>query len=804
MEDKAIIEMVNLTDESNLEDSERLLRSFYRTIEPFKKRDWRNPTRISWEVYAEKDSINFYVVVPARLERLIKSRIKDAYPNADIKTIDEDYVDKFSRPFTSEMELRKHHMFSTRTKTGDTPLNSILNSMSKLDEGERMLLQIAMLPINNTWQGKAYAKYRDMLFNGSKPNKPKKFNLRGGVIYSIEGFFKVLESIIGLFIPLNSTDEQKNTPIERAELKGTQSKIGLPAFNTSIRMLVESPNKNSASTRLSEMANSFIELDHDNEWRRVEGNSERVMKFVRSRAVDKITNNIVTTSELAPIVRLNNKFTNVPELRKAIKSLPIPQGLDGGLYFAHGLHNSQTKPVFINPDHIEDFVHPTMLTGGMGGGKTTTIINMMLARALAGYSVILIDTQGDMSTDFLSQLPESEHDRVVWLNFGDLSNPVPLDLMEFVSLGSSEQKVEDMFVKDIAKNELISIFRKMYGTNFGPQTEYITRNNITATMETGGTFMEMFRMLVDDAFRDEVTMQIRNRAPFAFSFWRNFQDNFSHSQKMRMVMPSINKIGSFVESPMIRNITSQGRQNYNFREMMDSGKIVVVTIPKGVLVGAWQLIASLIISKIWLASLSRANIPINDRKPCFLASDEADDIINDNFPIMLSQSRKFRLGIVLGFQYLDQIKSNNKQVFNSLIGNRPNVVAMKIGEKDLDIYAELFKDFYKKDELRGFPNLHGVAQLSINGQPTSPFTIKIPYNFHTRDDSPRENIAGDLEKIAERSRKLYAKPLYEVEKMVEERYDEILQAVALNDNEEMEDYDIEMDEATLKSLKDII
>jgi hypothetical protein len=613
----------------------------------------------------------------------------------------------------------------------------------------------------------------------------------------------LVESIYGLG---NKSGEQKNTPIEREELKGTQKKIALPAFNTSIRMAVESTNPNISNTRLTELANSLIELDSDNEWRRVKTNQRNAMKFIRERKVDKHTNDILTTSELSPIVRLANKNIHVPELKKALKMLPIPQGLDKGLFFAHGMYNSELIETFMNPANQEDFVHPFMLTGGMGGGKTTMIINMMLARALAGNSVILIDTQGDMTLDFLSQLPPSEHHRVDWLNYGDLRNPPSLDMLEFVNLGKdgNMDRVDEMFIKDIAKNELISIFRKMWGQNFGPQTEYITRNNIVATIETGGTIMEMFRMLVDDQFREEVTMQIRHKAPFCWSFWHTFQTNYSIAQKQRMVMPSINKIGSFVDSPMIRNIMCQGNQNYNFRQMMDNGRIVVITIPKGILVGAWQLIASMIISKIWLASLSRVNIPIHERKPCFLASDEADDIINDNFPIMLSQSRKFRLGIVLGFQYLDQIKSNNKHVYNALIGNKPNVVALKVGEKDIDIYAELFKDYYKKEELRGFPNLHGVAQLSVNGQPTSPYTIKIPFNYHKRDDSPREDIAGDLEILADKSRKLYSKPLHEVEEIVDKRYEEVLQNLALVDEDKEFDHEAEADEDLIRDLKQLV
>jgi hypothetical protein len=802
--DKSILKLTNIKDASTLQDSERMLRSFFRTIEPHKKRNWRDPQRISWEVFAEKDKIGFYVVAPKRLQKLLKSRIIDAYPHIEIKEVEEDHVDKFQKPFVAKMDFKKHFMYSTSLKfdNGNVPLQSILNSMSRLEEGDRMLLQISLLPINDKWQGKAYEKYRDLLFNGKKPEPLKsKSLLTKGAVYSIKGFFKIIEEFIKLFINMKD-DKHKNTPIERAEVKATQKKISLPAFNASIRLAVESKDKNTSSVKLSELANSFIEVDGDNEWRRSKINAKRALREIKERMVDKTTNNIVTTAELSPIVRMNNKDTLVPELSTGVlKTHPIPQSLDEGVHLGIGLHGSSETELKISEKHVDDLVHPMTITGGMGGGKTTLQINLALARALAGYGVIMMDTQGDMSQDFLKQLPQSEWHRVVWLNFGDLQHPIALDLMEFISLGKGDNGGED-FVKDWAKDELVAIMKKMWGQNFGPQTEYITRNNISATIETNGTFMEMFRMLVDDGFREEVVSQIKFKAPFAWSFWRTFQDNFSLQQKMRMVMPSINKIGSFVENRIIRNITSQGKQSYNFRDMMDEGKIVVVTIPKGNLIGTWQLIGSLIVSKIWLASLSRHNMPVNERKPCFLICDEAEDIINDTFPIMLSQSRKYRLGIIMGFQYLDQIKRNNRKAYDAIIGNSPHMVALKVGQKDAGVYEEIFRGFYNKEELL-MPNLHGVAQVNINGQPSNPFTLRIPWNYFTKDNSPRASINGALDTIREESRKLYAKPKEEVERIVNERYESVLSSMELSDEVEDIDYEVDASEDMIKNLRDL-
>jgi hypothetical protein len=807
MKNKVILEVRNSLDKSGIEDAEKMLRSFFRTIEPHSRRKKvEEPERISWEIYAEKDSIGFYVVAPKRLERLIRSRLYDAYPQIAIRTMEEDHATKFTKPYTAKMDLHHHHMFSTNTKATDTTLNSILNSMSKLEDDERMLLQICLLPINDKWQGKAYRKYREMLFHGKKP-KVKKSILWTGFTYTIKGLFYPLEQIISVFADVGSNDKSKNTPIERAELKGTQQKISLPAFNTEIRMAAESKDQNSSSTRLSELANSFIETDGDNEWRRVvKVNNKIIMDDILNRKVNKKSNNIVTTAELSPIVRMGNKEINVPELmKKVMKTLPIPKNLDKGVFLGKGLYNSEEFDVYNSDEHMDSFVHPWMITGAMGGGKTTLINNMLLARAIAGHGVILMDTQGDQTKEFLSQLPQSEWHRVVWLNFGDYDYPVALDMLETVpTQNPRHQKI----MMQQAKNDVIALLRKMFGQNFGPQTEYIIRHIITAIMLTGNSsFLDIFRMLVDNNYREELTNKIQMKAPFSWSFWRNFQDNFNLAQKMRMMMPSINKIGAFVEDPVIMNLTSQGlgSQNYSFRNMMDEGKIVVVTIPKGRLVGTWQLIGRLVLNKIWTAALSRENVPITERKPCFLAIDEAKDLVegSDNLDIMLSQARKFRLGLIYGFQYLSQIRTANRLVYDALIGNKPNIVALKIGEKDAEVYEEIFKGYYNKEEM-DFPDLHGIAKLNIKGEYSTPFALRVPYNFHTRNNEPRIDLGGEPI-IQEESRRLYAKPIEEVEEIVNLKYMAVL--ANLQDNtefeDELDDKGLEVTDELLQQLKDM-
>jgi len=804
VKDYTVLEVNNVPDETDLENAERMLRSFFRTIEPEGKREkWDDRDKISWELYAEKDKIGFYAVVPRRIERLIRSRIFDAYPSAEIKSTEFDPAKQFTdKAFVAQMSLHKHFMFATKSsKAGDAPISSILNSMSGLEEDQRMLLQISMVPINNKWQGKAYKAYRKMLFQGVKPKRGTNNTWVRGTVIGAKALMVLLGGVLYMMTLGNvnvfdkSLESQKNTPIERAELKGTQQKIALPAFNVAIRIAAEAKDKNVASTRLTELANSFIEMDADNEWRRTRVNIRSCYNQMLDRSVPKHTNDIVTTSELSPLVRLVNKHIVIPELKHSLKTYPLPQGLEDGTFFAKHVHNGEEKEFYYPTDHVSDFVHPLIITGAMGAGKTTLINNLMISRAVAGYGVIIIDTQGDQSRDFIKMLPQSEMHRLVWLNFGDVLNPPPIDLMEFNEVAATANPVFAKFYKQNAKNEMIALFKKLWGQNFGPQTEYITRHNITAQMETGGTFLEMFRMLTDKEFRESIIPDLRSKAPLSWKFWKTIEENYEEKQLLKMFMPSINKLGALIEDPMLMNITSQGRQTYNFRQMMDEAKIVVITIPKGILVENWNLIARLMLSKIWLAALSREEIHnINDRLPCFLAADEADDLINENFPTMLSQSRKFRLGIVMGFQYLKQIKQNHPKTYSAMMGNMPHIVAMKIGTEDQEEYGRIFAPHYAKQELI-MPSLHGIARLSVRGNTPHPFTIKTEFDHYER----RED---NIEEAAAYSREHYTRTYEEVDAIVQSKIVSLLDTFQLMQEVADEYEQEEADMSLLDQLRD--
>jgi hypothetical protein len=90
--------------------------------------------------------------------------------------------------------------------------------------------------------------------------------------------------------------------------------------------------------------------------------------------------------------------------------------------------------------------------------------------------------------------------------------------------------------------------------------------------------------------------------------------------------------------------------------------------------------------------------------------------------------------------------------------------------------------------------------LSINGEPTSPFTIRIPANYTTLDNTWREVNVEVIDRLQAKSRKLYARTLAEVEEIVDKRYEEVLSAFTLGEDVEDVDHEAQIDEDDLRSL----
>ena len=112
---------------------------------------------------------------------------------------------------------------------------------------------------------------------------------------------------------------------------------------------------------------------------------------------------------------------------------------------------------------------------------------------------------------------------------------------------------------------------------------------------------------------------------------------------------------------------------------MDEGKIVLVNLAAGN-IGAdhARFVGSLLVSLLYRAALSRADVPRERRRPFFLYIDEFQQLQAATLTEILSEGRKYGLGAVLAHQVRGQL---GKELAQSL-GNAATAVVFNIAEDD--------------------------------------------------------------------------------------------------------------------------
>jgi len=114
---------------------------------------------------------------------------------------------------------------------------------------------------------------------------------------------------------------------------------------------------------------------------------------------------------------------------------------------------------------------------------------------------------------------------------------------------------------------------------------------------------------------------------------------------------------------------------------MDSGKIIMMNLSKGKMgdINA-NLLGMMIVSQVRLAAFRRANLPEDERVDHFMYIDEFQNFVTPSIESILSEARKYRLGIVLAHQYIEQLKSANGKINLEapIFGNVGNIMSYRI------------------------------------------------------------------------------------------------------------------------------
>ena len=204
-----------------------------------------------------------------------------------------------------------------------------------------------------------------------------------------------------------------------------------------------------------------------------------------------------------------------------------------------------------------------------------------------------------------------------------------------------------------------------------PRMVWLLTNTFLALASSGLSILELPRFLTDPDFRTALLPKVSSE--FVRSYFLNEYPQ-KQSTAMQWAAPILNKLGNLIFDPQIRTIFT-GKSTINFRHIMDSGKILLVNLPKGIIGEELSsLLAAFIVAMIQKAALSRAST--HHRQPFYLYLDEFQNYTTNNIKDILSESRKYSLSMTMAHQYLDQLSSDLRSAVLNTIGT---VVCFRVG-----------------------------------------------------------------------------------------------------------------------------
>ena len=395
---------------------------------------------------------------------------------------------------------------------------------------------------------------------------------------------------------------------------------------------------------------------------------------------------------------------------------------------------------------IDDRRRHFYVIGKTGMGKTSMIQNMAIQDIQQGKGIGFIDPHGEAAEELLDFVPSNRINDVVYINPADVDYPIAFNVMEKVGLGH----------RHLVAAGLMGVFKKIWPDVWSARMEYILNNTILALLEyPGSTLLGVNRMLSDASFREKVVNRVTD--PVVKSFWINEFANYSQRYETEATAAIQNKVGQFISNPLIRNSIGQTKSSIDMREIMDKKKILIVNLSKGK-IGEENstLLGALLITKIQLAAMSRADIPEKEREDFFLYVDEFQNFATESFVNVLSEARKYRLALILAHQYIAQME---EVVRDAVFGNIGTLVCFRVGAADAEFLEKEFRPEFTAQDIVNLAKYHIYLKLMIDGLAGRPFSAK------TLPPFPRPEVSNK-EKIIKVSRERYGTPREKIEEAI--------------------------------------
>lgn len=742
------------------------MEQFYAGLLSVEHSEKGEPSYFALELAVPENSpeLQFYAAVPNSKSNLFEKQLLAIFPDAHLEPQPYDYniFATNGTSLASVAKLGEHAALPLKDYTDFDydPLNAITNAFAKIDNaGEGAALQIIIEPRSDR-HVKHYQKILTALQKGEK--RTTAFSTPETALGEIaRDFSKTLFGSKPKDADKAKEEQMRQAEANKSHIEQVQKKIASPIVGTTIRLVVSSSDARKAEQALGELEAAF------NQFSNTQGNHISFDRITDRRAgavLDDFSFRVPASNALPLSLReLTTLYhfppsgiASSPHLKQArFTHAPAPVlNVEGGAFLGINTYRGQTTNIHLSP---EDRLRHLYVIGQTGTGKTGLMKSMIIQDIKNGEGCCFIDPHGSDILDILAAIPPERYKDVIYFDPADLSRPFSLNFLEY-DPSRPEQKT-------FIVNELLMIFKRLYGDvpeSMGPAFEQYFRNATQLVMEdpsSGSTILDIARVLSNSEFRKQKLAKSMN--PIVNQFWNEIATKAGGEASLENIVPYItNKFDDFTANDFIRPIVGQQDSSFKFREVMDTKKILLVNLSKGRLGEKnANLLGLIIVGKLFMSALSRADDPRAPYPPFYLYIDEFQNVTTDSIPGILSEARKYKLSLTVAHQFLSQIEDKTRE---AVFGNVGNMAVFRVGEEDAEFFSKQFAPVFEALDFVNIENRNAYVKLLIAGVPQKPFDMKTA-------DLPVLNHE-QVQDLIQLSSLTYGRDRATVETMIRERY----------------------------------
>ncbi|MFA5821048.1 MAG: type IV secretory system conjugative DNA transfer family protein [Candidatus Gracilibacteria bacterium] len=680
--------------------------------------------KISLEYLGYEQYTYLFLAVPDHLYETIEGLLYSIYPDCEIKE-SRDYVDSFDPAKKGFAGARMGlvygdvYPFKMYPEFEDDSQSRLYSVISKIASGDQVWVQLVIEPEHET-AGYHLSRRFALWWNNLK----KAFSLKDRV----------------------RAKDEKGVIHQRKEQAMEKNKI--EPFRCSLRIGYMAATDELAAQKLTAVVNSFYQF---NKTDIQEFKTSRVRKaaFLQEYKERKISGDVffVGPEEVATLYHIPNPDI-VPHIVHVLarKSEP-PQDLpkigdkDVSLFGITNYHNT-----FITFGVKRSDRRRHLYTVGKSGSGKSKLLELLIKEDIdAGKGIGVLDPHGDLIDNIMEFIPEHRKNDVIYFNPADLDFPISFNPME---------SVDEAYKMQVTIG-FIQIFKKLFGSNWTDRLEHVLRYTVLALLDSPNTtVLSILKMLTDKNYRQNIVSRIQDNV--VKNFWVSEFAGWSEKFDAEAITPLLNKVGQFVSTNMIRNIIGQPTSKFDIRKVMDEKKIILMKVSKGLLGEEnSSLLGSMIITKLYQAAMSRADLKEDEREDFYFYVDEFQNFATETFAEILSEARKYHLNLTIAHQYMGQLSN---LVQKTVFGNVGSIISFRVGAEDAAILAAEYNPIFKERDIINLGVREFYCKMSIDGE------IREAFSGRTLDvPKMKENFVSD---IITYSRANYCEKREDVEKML--------------------------------------